>query len=141
MNYLEVTRTYYANWLGIAPADFARFEIHLARSSERDKTQLGYGEPFDLYIWVAQGQVLVSYGGKAEAKLPAFAAALHGGMSAREVADLAGKTWGVTPKRNSKFVLGTLPPLTDPSHLMQGNEYEIYQEFFLACHPGCRATG
>jgi len=140
MNFRKITLAYYATRLGIDPVDFGCPGVRLVRSAERDKAQPGYGRPFDLYIWVAGETLIVSCGDKAAAKLPAFAEGLRGGMSAHAVAALAGRVWGVAPRHNLKFVLDTLPPLAQPALLLQGDEYENYLAFFLACHPGCRET-
>ncbi len=69
-NNMDRTLEYYSMWLGkegILKKDNER--IVFIYSAERNNTQYGYGQPFDLYIFCYSEKIIVSYGDKAADKI------------------------------------------------------------------------
>ena len=141
MDYLGITRAYYAQWLGIAPEGMERASAEFLHALRRNEVQKGYGWPDDLYIWVAGNRVIASYGDKAEGEICRLEQAICPGMAAEEIALAVQSVWRIAARRSVKFVYDSLPEIEGHSRKMVAEDYPLYEAFFTTCNPGCTDIG
>lgn len=87
-DYLSITNQYYAHWLGIPGLTVdepALGKICFQYSEERNHAQYGYGDPFDVYAFVQENRVVLSYGEKAKTAIAEMQSRLSRVPSAEEL--------------------------------------------------------
>ena len=140
MDCAGITRRYYAHWLGVAPDDLVRPGVRFVFSAERDVIPKGYARRLDVYGWVSGDCVVVSYGSGAQAMIARLEERLCGVPDAQALALAMQAVWSVTPGDNIKYVVDELPKMTHAAHRMAPDDFALYHDFFLMCHPNARDT-
>lgn len=138
MDYLRKTLGYYSKWLGdeqILLRDFE--EVQYVYSSERNEPQYGYGRAFDLYVFIKNNKIIVSYGDKAKDKIIELKKNLHLGMSANDIRLIISKIFGKDPACNIKYVFSNINPTDDKAMVLKKEHYTKYADFFRKCNPDC----
>lgn len=73
MDCKQITEKYYSNWIGRENVlDSEVCGVKFYYSQERNNTQYGYSQPFDLYVLVQDNRIIFSYGDKLIKKYPTF---------------------------------------------------------------------
>lgn len=86
MNYMNKSLAYYSKWLGEEQILLRNFEeVQYVYSSERNEPQYGYEQAFDLYIFIKDDKVIVSYGDKSKGKINELKKNLNINMSANDI--------------------------------------------------------
>ena len=137
MDCMNITREYYARWLGVAPEELSRQGVHFQYSTERNVTQKGYGQPYDVFLWITENRIIISYGDRAADKIHQLKDKLHFAMGTEEVSKIVQEVWGIVPRGNIKFVYGSPPEIWTKSHKMTADDFALYKAFFLAYNPDC----
>ena len=130
MDYLRKTLGYYSKWLGdeqILLRDFE--EVQYVYSSERNEPQYGYGRAFDLYVFIKNNKIIVSYGDKAKDKIIELKKNLHLGMSANDIRLIISKIFGKDPACNIKYVFSNINPTDDKAMVLKKNIIQNMQTF------------
>ena len=137
VDYMEKTLVYYSKWLGeeqILLRDFE--EVQYIYSNERNEPQYGYGQAFDLYIFIKDKKVVVSYGDKAQEKIDELKKKLKT-LSANDISSLVNEIYGKEPICNIKYVFSNMNPTDDKALVLNEDHYRNYADFFRKCNPNC----
>ncbi len=134
MDYLAITNNYYANWLGVSGETMRRDGMHFAKSDQRDICQRGYPARFDLYIFVQDERIIVSYSSRASEHLGDLAD-LKAGDKPEYILDIVGHTYGVVPHSIVKFVFHHVEHNTTPVKRLTIDDYPLYLRFFTTNYP------
>ncbi len=135
-NNMDRTLEYYSMWLGkegILKKDNER--IVFIYSAERNNTQYGYGQPFDLYIFCYGEKIIVSYGDKAADKIDYLKQNIT--ASADEIKGLAKSCYGKVVNHNIKYVFHGSMEDGEPAKILTCADYKKYEDFFKCCNPNC----
>lgn len=136
MNYLRITNEYYANWLGVSPDALSQDGIHAVKSSQRDILQKGYPTEFDLYVFVQDKRIIVSYNDETEKHLDALLSSIKAGDKSEHIADVIKDAYGITPGQNPKFVF--YHPERSTNALVRAltiGDYPSFLRFFTMNNP------
>lgn len=140
MNFLTTTEAYYARWLGdknALNADGPR----LFYSAERNVCQAGYGAPLDLYIFCRNSRAVFSYGDALRERRREFDQALADAPSPETLPSRLEALLGAPLQHTIKYVFERPLASGCGARPLRKDEYPLYRDFFLQCHPGCRDTG
>lgn len=140
MNIEMITTQYYANWLGVEPNQMKDEGLFFIFSSERDITQKGYIQQFDLYAWVTDKLVIISYGSKLKDKIERIIDKIKPDMKTEQITSLLALEYCVTPARNIKFVFNGQKTNGEKAQMLTTAEYPMYYNFFIANNPNCKNT-
>ncbi|MBP3922504.1 MAG: GNAT family N-acetyltransferase [Ruminiclostridium sp.] len=138
MDYLKKTLEYYSKWLGeeqILLRDFE--EVQYVYSTERNEPQYGYGEAFDLYIFIKDKKMVVSYGDKMQEKINELKKNLKSSMSTNDIKSLISKIYDREPKYNIKYVFSNINPPDNKAIVLNKEHYMNYADFFRKCNANC----
>jgi len=142
MNFLLKTKQYYSKWLGEENVLCNDFDgIKFIYSSERNKSQAGYAQQFDLYIFVQPNKVFVSYGDNALGKIEELKKLISYDLSLNSLINVLKGLWSECIIEHSvKYVYDKIPKLKLYSTSLKKGEYLNFLEFFLKCNPTCENT-
>lgn len=140
MDYLNKTLKYYSEWLGKERILFNVFDqVQYVYSSRRNEPQYGYGQAFDLYIFIKDDKIIVSYGDKAEGKIAELKKNLNINMPANDVRLLISKIYGKEPMCNIKYVFDNEKFVDQRAVVLNKEHYSKYADFFKKCNPDCNS--
>ena len=138
MDYAKITRKYYAHWLGTEAEEIFKQGVDFIYSDQRNLVQKGYAQPYDIYIWMAENRIIVSYGDKAASKIQPLKDRINSSMAPEDVVHHVQSIWGIVPHKHIKFSYDSLPALETKSHKMTADDFMLYQAFFKECNPNIR---
>jgi len=133
---MNTTISYYEKWLGrdgcLTPTG-----LQFAHSSERDKVQPVYSEAFDLYLWLDDERIVVSYGTAVRDYIDTLKSKLTAGQSVADVKDVLVAVLGIDVKHNIKYIFDQLPkrPSAEYVKTLMLTDYQDYETFFTTQHP------
>jgi len=139
MNYTEKTLEYYSMWLGqekVLNQDIK--DVKSIYFKDRNETQYGYGQPFDIYIFCYEDKRIISYGDKAKEKLEKFKNGINQGDSVEKIKSLLIDIYEKDVYHNIKYVFNELPTNNSVARVLDYFDYGIYEEFFKKCNPNCK---
>ncbi len=140
MNYLNKTLEYYSEWLGKENILFNAFDkVQYVYSSSRNEPQYGYGQAFDLYIFIKDDKIIVSYGDKAKGKIAEVKKYLNINMSANDVRLLISEIYGKGSAYNIKYVFDNERIVDKRAVTLNKEHYSKYEDFFKKCNPDCNS--
>ena len=140
MDYLSITNKYYANWLGVSCNVMYQDGIHLIKSSQRDVCQIGYPTKFDLYVFVQNERIIISYYDKTENHLDALLNDIKAGDKPEDIINIIKDAYGVMPNKNIKFVFDHLEHNNTLVKELTINDYPLYLKLFISNNPQCKNT-
>ncbi|MDD2268864.1 MAG: GNAT family N-acetyltransferase [Eubacteriales bacterium] len=140
MDYNQITKMYYSKWLGINKTLCDVDGIEFIYSPERNLTQFGYSQPFDIYCFYQTNRIIVSYGEKAKEKIEIFKGKLNSHTSVDELKKEIIDVYGVIPHHNIKFFFNSLPRENKIARTLTLDDYNPYRDFFKKCNPSCGNT-
>lgn len=131
----DTTLAYYSLWIGQENILLQNKKgIEFLYSEERNKTQQGYGVPFDIYIFKSPERTVISYGSNAKQYISTFADNLDENMTIDEIGDIAERIFHVKPVRNIKYVYSRQINLNTSAVTLTASDFHKYKEFFEKCH-------
>lgn len=141
MDYLSVTNQYYSKWLGnesILNHDFCG--VQFLYSSNRNQTQRGYAEKFDLYIYAQSDRTIVSYGDNVFEKIDEIKKQITLVVSVNRLKEILTQIFGECPAHNIKYVFEEIPEKIGKARPLTFSEYPQYHDFFIKMNPDCKDT-
>lgn len=131
----DTTLAYYSLWIGQENILLQNKKgIEFLYSEERNKTQQGYGVPFDIYIFKSPERTVISYGSNAKPYISTFADNLDENMTIDEIGNIAERIFHVKPVRNIKYVYSRQINLNTSAVTLTASDFHKYKEFFEKCH-------
>lgn len=131
----DTTLAYYSLWIGQENILLQNKKgIEFLYSEERNKTQQGYGVPFDIYIFKSPERTVISYGSNAKQYISTFADNLDENMTIDEIGNIAERIFHVKPVRNIKYVYSKQINLNTSAVTLTASDFHKYKEFFEKCH-------
>lgn len=131
----DTTLAYYSLWIGQENILLQNKKgIEFLYSEERNKTQQGYGVPFDIYIFKSPERAVISYGSNAKQYISTFADNLDENMTIDEIGNIAERIFHVKPVRNIKYVYSRQINLNTSAVTLTASDFHKYKEFFEKCH-------
>lgn len=130
----DTTLAYYSLWIGQENILLQNKKgIEFLYSEERNKTQQGYGVPFDIYIFKSPERTVISYGSNAKQYISTFADNLDENMTIDEIGNIAERIFHVKPVRNIKYVYSRQINLNTSAVTLTASDFHKYKEFFEKC--------
>ncbi len=140
MDYLSITNKYYAKWLGVSDDVMYQHGIYSIKSTQRDICQKGYPVKFDLYVFIQNERIIISYNYKTKDHLDALLNGIKAGDKPEYIFDVIKKVYGITPNQNIKFVFHHLEHSNTPAKELIKNDYPLYLKFFETNNPKSDTT-
>ena len=140
MDYLSITNKYYANWLGVSCNVMYQDGICLIKSSQRDVCQIGYPTKFDLYVFIQNERIIISYYDKTENHINALLNDIKAGDKSEHIFHIIKGAYGITPNKNIKFVFHHLEHNNTLVKELTINDYPLYLQLFITNNPKCKNT-
>ncbi len=141
MDFKNITMQYYSHWLGydniLLNVDSG---ITFIKSEERNKVQDGYSNQFDIYAWIENNKLIVSYGEKVAPKIPLLQNKIADCFSVDTVSQAISEIYGHPPSHSIKFVYTGMATQNQMARSLVEGDYEKYLEFFQKANPGCSDT-
>lgn len=137
MNFIKITEEYYAKWLGVPPEIMNSSGILYIESAERDKQQIGYSQVFDVYVYITENLVIVSYSKRLSAQIDKIKNLIHSGMIYSEITSILEEVFNSRVGSNIKFYYDKLTRNIDTTNVIKLStvDFPRYLEFFLAQYP------
>ena len=131
----DTTLAYYSLWIGQENILLQNKKgIEFLYSEERNKTQQGYGDPFDIYIFKSPERTVISYGSNAKPYITTFAESIKENMTINEICCIAEGIFHVKPVHNIKYVYAKQITLSSDAVTLTATDFDKYKEFFKKCH-------
>lgn len=131
----DTTLAYYSLWIGQENILLQNKKgIEFLYSEERNKTQQGYGVPFDIYIFKSPERTVISYGSNAKPYITTFAESIKENMTINEICCIAEGIFHVKPVHNIKYVYAKQITLSSDAVTLTATDFDKYKEFFEKCH-------
>lgn len=136
--YMKKTLEYYSKWLGedeVLSQDFSGIKYIYHKG--RNEIQYGYGQPFDIYIFVMVDKVIVSYGDKAKPHIGILRNSIGACKSIEDLKSTLKTIYGNDVGHNLKYVFTGKPTNNNVSKVLGMSDYKEYEIFFKKCNPKC----
>jgi len=140
MDYSGITQKYYANWLGVSGDVMYRNGISLVKSPQREICQKSYPAKFDLYVFIQDERVIISYCDKTENNLSKLLKDIKIGDKPEHMFNVIKEAYCVSPNQNIKFVFHHLEHNDTMVKELTINDYPLFLRFFLANNPNAKNT-
>jgi RimJ/RimL family protein N-acetyltransferase len=137
MNFKRITENYYARFLGMEPEVFTQSGLVFFRSNERDVRQPGYSKQFDIYLWVQENRILLSYGDRAADRKDNLIQKISPGMNPARFGRILEESFSIEPVHSHKFVLKRSIEAKIEAIKLEKADFRKYLAFFLEAHPDC----
>lgn len=136
--YMKKTLAYYSKWLGEDGILSQTFDgIKYVYQQERNKVQYGYGQPFDIYIFVMADKIIVSYGDKAKPQIGALRDCVGDFVTIEDLKSALKTIYGKDVVHNVKYVFNGKKTDDCSARLLDKYDYEAYENFYIKCNPNC----
>ena len=137
-SYMEKTLEYYSKWLGeegILSQNFSG--IKYVYHKERNEVQYGYGHPFDIYTFIMEDKVIVSYGDKAKPQIGILRDSVDAFKSIEDFKSALKTIYGKDIGHNIKYVFNGKKTDDCSAKVLGKNDYGEYENFFKNANPKC----
>jgi RimJ/RimL family protein N-acetyltransferase len=138
MNYLDETKKYYAEWLGVSPELLHQAgKFYLSYSPNRDIVQEGYNKPFDLYAYLSGETTIVTYGQELVQSIDWIHSSFKNTKDIAELRRIFYDHFGKILQLDYKYYFSKLPLNIDYSKAKQLTlmDYPAYLQFFKTQYP------
>lgn len=141
MNYLEETKKYYAEWLGVNLELLNQEGMFFSYSPNRDIVQYGYNKPFDLYAYLSGKTTIVTYGQELVRSLDWIQASFKNTKDIIELKRIYFDHFGEILQHDYKYYFSKLPLNIDysKSKQLKLKDYPAYLQFFKTQYPDSEA--
>lgn len=138
----ETTVNYYASWLGVCPHQLSQPGIQCVYSLEREKTQIGYNQPYALYLYITDKTIVISYGEKASVHRDWIYDYFSSSKDLTQLKTLLYDKIAISPRHDIKYLFTGNIPEAPNTHIRQLNinNYPEYLTFFLKDNPESGTT-
>lgn len=137
MDFLNVTKQYYACWLDVEASLLDRPGVYLVSSPNRGQRQAGYASPYAIYAYCTKETTIISCRPDLVDSLRGLTAQLAAGMDAEQVKGIMAAYTGKQISHNRKYVFGGALFSPKASRALTVDDYGLYLAFFRATHPDC----
>lgn len=136
--YIEKTLEYYSKWLGEDAILSQNFDgIKYIYHKGRNQVQHGYGQPFDIYIFVMVDKVVVSYGDKAKPQIELLKGSVDTFKSIENLKSILKTIYDKDVGHNIKYVFNGKKTDDCSAKVLCKNDYEEYENFYKNVNPKC----
>ena len=138
---MNSTKLYYEHWLG--KLDCLSLEgVHFILSDARDVVQDGYSKAFDLYVWIDEKRIIVSYGKKATKNLEELKRKISVGQNVNDVLNTLSTTFNTNIGHHIKYFFDRAPQILAVNHtkILTVDDYLDYETFFKTLNPNTKDT-
>ena len=133
---MKKTLEYYSKWLGEEGILTQNFDgIKYVYHKERNEAQYGYGQPFDIYIFVMADKIIVSYGDKAKPKIGILRDSVNAFKSIEELKATLKTIYCKDVGHNIKYVFNGKKTDDCSAKVLGKNDYKEYENFFKNANP------
>ena len=141
MNFAKITNEYYSKWLGVSPGMMTTKGVLFIESSERDNQQTGYPHIFDVYAYVKNNLIIISYSRRLADKIEEIKKKVNSSMTAKEVVNAIEESFNVHLERHIKFYYDKLPGYIGNTKVVKlcHNDYPEYLKFYKTQNPNSKA--
>ena len=139
MKHSQITQAYYAQWLGVDASQLNHNGILWVYNVDRNKVSKGYSHPFDIYAYVTDTTIIVSYGDKCLAALPVLKERFKPHMTPEEISGVLSDVFDQAPTHAIKyqFTDKAIETLNQDVKKLGLNDYPAYHAFFKKAYPNC----
>lgn len=130
MNYKDITEEYYTKWVGCDISICPSGVVTYVYTKDRNNTQIGYSQPFDIYLLYKKDKVIVSYGDKAKDKLPLLKNILKANMTIVQIKNLLKIVFHMAPDHSIKFAFEDSPHQVTNARTLNKEDYAYFENFF-----------
>lgn len=143
MNFAKITHEYYSQWLGATPEIMNGSGVIFLESLERDKQQIGYSNIFDIYIYMTDNLIIISYSKRLSDKIKKIKLEIYPGIKTQEMAHIIESIFNTKVKSSIKFCYDNLPDNIDFGDVVNlcDTDYPMYLEFFRTQYPNAKVEG
>lgn len=143
MNFLTTTKHYYAEWLNVAPAFLDVPGIHVIDSPKRDERQIGYSKQLDLYTFITERTIIISYGQRLRAEINAIERRFERADNLDSAKAALREHVVIAPQHTHKFCFAALPNDLDTSKARQltRDDYPDFLHFHQQQYLNANAAG
>lgn len=128
MNFAKITQEYYSLWLGEGGLlESTPSGVHFIHSSERNRAQYGYSDPFHLYALCRPDKTIISYGNALADRIDALKdASLHDVSAVKNAVEslFSGKVG-----HSVKYVLNHIPQIKTHSRALTAKDLTHFCAF------------
>ena len=137
LNYLSVTKRYYAEWLDVDPAVLDRPGVVAVPSPRREERQVGYSRAFELYCFVSGETSVISYHRRFEEREGDLVRLFANGGGLEETKAALTELLGVAARHVYRYRFVRLPEGLDTTRARQltRDDYADFLAFHTAQFP------
>ncbi len=144
MDFLEKTNGYYSLWLGEKDILSSSFSgVKWVYSPERNQIQVGYSQPFAIYILCQPERTVVSYGGSIADTIDEIKKQIQTAGNVDEIKQVMVSAFGNRCCHSIKYVFDRpdkVRQATSYARNLVSAEYLQFKNFFTTNNPGCKET-
>jgi GNAT superfamily N-acetyltransferase len=132
IDYLDLTKQYYAQWLGVEPIVMDHPGVIAHCCALRDVCQKGYSKPFPLYCWISGRTGIISYSKSVEAVVGTVLGDVKEDLTSSQAVDHLKRAFP-DACQGRKFVFRQLPKEIDSSQTVKlsQRDYPAFLKFHL----------
>jgi hypothetical protein len=137
MNFEEITYKYYSHWLGIDYTKMYAKGVFFQYNPERDTKPIGYSQIMDIYVFIKDDLIIVSYGNKAKEKIESLNNKIYKNMNCKLLKNLFELYYNKKVNHSIKYAYNSIIEFENNVTILDENHYEMYIEFFKKTNPNC----
>lgn len=137
MDFVALTKQYYAKWVNLDPTWLDREGLVAVASPERDRRQPGYSKPFDLYCLLRPKITIISYSQRFRDRIDLIERCFACKSNLDETKAALYAALGIRPQHTFKYHFTTLPPDLDTTRArpLTRNDYLDFLCFHQRLYP------
>lgn len=141
-NSFEITREYYATWLGTKPELLNQNGVFWVYNPSLNNKPIGYSKTIDLYLFITSSTMIVSYGDKISGDISKLKEKLENKMSVEIICEKLKDIYNTEPSHNVKYIFKNeeISRLPKEGKRLTANDYDLYLQFFKNVNPNCKDT-
>jgi hypothetical protein len=138
MNIDEITYNYYSHWTGNNIAGLNK-GIHFIYNPDRDNIPKGYSQPHDIYVFLMNDRIILSYGTRVKEKIKQNKDKINETATIEYLKSFLENTFLRDVGHNIKYVYKNSADCRLKVEILKPSQYELFFEFFKGCNPNCGA--
>jgi hypothetical protein len=142
MDFEKTTYEYYAYWLGVDYNQFYKEGVFFIYNPERDKRPLGYSHTMDIYVFMKNDTIIISYGNRAKEKIDILKNKVNKDINIEALKRLFETTFNKDAVHSIKYVYKNSQKcqndmIKNNAIALNESYYEMYLDYFKATRPDC----
>jgi hypothetical protein len=134
MNISEMTCNYYSHWVGENITGLSN-GMHFIYNPDRDNTPKGYPEPMDVYVFLMNDRVIMSYGNRAKEKIEHSRDKINEASTIGHLKPFLENMFSVGVRCNIKYIYKNSVDCQIKAEILRPNQCELFLEFFKGNNP------